>query len=36
MNLLGCEGIFHQDYCSPYTEQVKTSMKEAMTRIGEL
>ena len=35
MNLLGCKGIFNQDYCTPYSESVKASMKEAMTKIGE-
>ena len=36
MNLLGCEGIFNQDYCTPYSESTKEAMKEAMTKIGEL
>ena len=35
MNLLGCEGIFNQDYCTPYSEATKESMKAFMTKIGE-
>lgn len=35
MNLLGCDGNFHQDYCNPYTDATKQSMKEFMTKIGE-
>ena len=35
MNLLGCDGIFNQDYCTPYSDSVKESMKEFMTKIGE-
>jgi len=35
MNLLGCDGNFHQDYCNPYTDATKQSMKEFMTSIGE-
>lgn len=35
MNLLGCEGIFNQDYCTPYNENVKAEMCEFMKKIGE-
>ena len=36
MNLLGCEGIFNQDYCNPYSENTKLEMQKAMKQIGEL
>lgn len=36
MNLLGCEGNFHQDFTLPITEEAKQAMKEVMTAIGEL
>ncbi|MBQ8605955.1 MAG: dihydrodipicolinate synthase family protein [Clostridia bacterium] len=35
MNLLGCDGIFNQDYCTPYSENTKTEMYNAMKAIGE-
>lgn len=36
MNLLGCEGIFNQDYCNPYTAETKQKMQAEMQAIGEL
>lgn len=36
MNLLGCEGNFHQDYCLPITEEAKRVMEATMKEIGEL
>ena len=36
MNLLGCEGNFHQDYCLPITDEAKQIMEETMQKIGEL
>jgi dihydrodipicolinate synthase/N-acetylneuraminate lyase len=36
MNLLGCEGNFHQDYCLPITDEAKRIMEETMRKIGEI
>lgn len=36
MNLLGCEGNFHQDYCLPITEESKRVIEATMKEIGEL
>ena len=36
MNLLGCEGNFHQDYCLPITDEAKRVMEDTMKQIGEL
>ena len=36
MNLLGCEGDFHQDYWLDVTEEGKAKLKETMQKIGEL
>ena len=36
MNLLGWEGIFNQDYCTPYSEETKEKMRKEMQAIGEL
>ena len=36
MNLLGCEGNFHQDYCLPISEESKRVMEETMKKIGEI
>lgn len=36
MNLLGCEGNFHQDYCPDTTDEGKAIIKETMKNIGEL
>ena len=36
MNLLGWEGIFNQDYCTPYSEETKEKMRKEMQEIGEL
>ena len=36
MNLLGCDGNFHQDYCLPITDEAKQAMKDTMKKIGEL
>lgn len=36
MNLLGCEGCYGQDYCTPYTEADKEAMKAEMLKIGEV
>lgn len=36
MNLLGCDGNFHQDYCLPITDEAKQVMKDIMMKIGEL
>ena len=36
MNLLGCDGIYNQDYCTPYTEADKEAMKAEMLKIGEV
>ena len=36
MNLLGCEGNFHQDYCLPITDEAKRIMEETMKQIGEI
>lgn len=36
MNMLGCDGDFHQDYCLPVSEESKKILKETMQKIGEL
>ena len=36
MNLLGCEGLFHDDYSLNPTDEGKARMKEIMKEIGEL
>jgi len=36
MNLLGCEGIFHQDYSIDADDEGKAVMKQLMTQIGEI
>lgn len=36
MNLLGCEGNFHQDYCLPITDEAKAVMEATMKQIGEI
>lgn len=36
MNLLGCEGFFHEDYCIDATAEGKAKVKEIMKEIGEL
>ena len=36
MNLLGCEGNFHQDYCLPITDEAKQVTKDIMEKIGEI
>lgn len=36
MNLLGCEGNFHQDYCLPINEAEKQLAEDTMRKIGEL
>lgn len=36
MNLLGCEGDFHQDYCLPITDESKEILLGLMKKIGEL
>lgn len=36
MNLLGCEGNFHQDYCLPIDEKAKIAMADTMKKIGEI
>lgn len=36
MNLLGCEGEFHQDYSLPITSEAKLAMEEIMKSIGEI
>lgn len=36
MNLLGCSGNFHQDYCLPITDESKKVMEETLKKIGEL
>lgn len=36
MNLLGCEGNFHQDYCLPITDEAKKAMEDTMRQIGEI
>lgn len=36
MNLLGCEGMFHQDYFLPITDEAKVIIEETMRKIGEL
>ena len=36
MNLLGCEGNFHEDYCLPITKEAKLVMEKTMKDIGEL
>ena len=36
MNLLGCEGDFHQDYCLPITDESKEILLRLMKKIGEL
>lgn len=36
MNLLGCEGNFHQDYCLPINKESKKILNETMCQIGEL
>ena len=36
MNLLGCEGNFHQDYCLPITAESKVIIENTMKQIGEI
>ena len=36
MNLLGCEGNFHQDYCVEITDEARATMEKIMKEIGEL
>lgn len=36
MNLIGCKGNFHQDYCLPITDEAKAVIKETMQKIGEI
>ena len=36
MNLLGCEGNFHEDYAIDATDEGKAKMKEIMKEIGEI
>ncbi|MBR3933637.1 MAG: dihydrodipicolinate synthase family protein [Clostridia bacterium] len=36
MNLLGCEGNFHEDYCVPVTDEAKQIMETTMQKIGEI
>ena len=36
MNLLGCDGNFHQDYSLDVTEEGKEKLKEVMKAIGEI
>ena len=36
MNLLGCEGNFHQDYCSPIGDASKKVIEDTMREIGEI
>lgn len=36
MNLLGCEGNFHQDYCLPISDESKAVMEKTMREIGEI
>jgi 4-hydroxy-tetrahydrodipicolinate synthase len=36
MNLLGCDGNFHQDYCLPITDEAKAVMEATMKQIGEI
>ncbi len=36
MNLLGCEGNFHYDFCSEFKEEAKPVLKKLMEDIGEI
>lgn len=36
MNLLGCNGNFHEDYCVPITNEAKNIMEDIMRKIGEI
>ncbi len=36
MGLLGCPGNYHQDYCTPITDEAKKVMEETMKKIGEI
>ena len=36
MNLLGCDGNFHQDYWLDVTDEGKAKIKETMKAIGEI
>ena len=36
MNLLGCEGNFHQDYCLPIEEEARKILHDTMCAIGEI
>jgi 4-hydroxy-tetrahydrodipicolinate synthase len=36
MNLLGCAGNFHQDYCLPISDESKAVMEKTMKQIGEI
>lgn len=36
MNLLGCDGNFHQDFTLPVTDEAKKAMEDTMIAIGEL
>ena len=35
MNLLGCSGDFHADFCSPISEAAKEEIRDCMEAIGE-
>ncbi len=36
MNLLGCDGNFHQDYCLPISDESKKVIENTMREIGEI
>ncbi len=36
MNLIGCEGIFHEDYAVDATDEAKALMEKLMKQIGEI
>ena len=36
MNMLGCTGNFHQDYCLPITDASKAKLEDTMKKIGEI
>ena len=36
MNLIGCEGNFHQDYCLPLSDEAVSAIESVMRGIGEI
>jgi len=36
MNLLGCDGWYHRDFCAPAKDGAQSAMEEVMKKIGEI